>query len=277
MMNFPNHTHCVENHSFSMKDKHKVSATHLLLIPSYNTGALLKDTVTEALQQWLPVWVIIDGSDDGSDALLQPLQIQYSGTLRVIKYSENSGKGAAVLAGIIQAQQQGYTHILTMDADYQHPASFIRQYMQASVENPEFMVLGEPLFDDSAPMIRVKGRQISNWWVNLETMNWGIHDSLFGMRVYPIADLVAVMHSTRWARRFDFEPEVAVRMAWRGVPVVNIATPVRYISKQEGGVSRFKYGRDNMLLTGMHIRLLCDFLLRLPKLLMRNKSMRRLG
>ncbi|GFO71588.1 hypothetical protein BJAS_P1203 [Bathymodiolus japonicus methanotrophic gill symbiont] len=260
-----------------MKDKHKVSATHLLLIPSYNTGALLKDTVTEALQQWLPVWVIIDGSDDGSDALLQPLQIQYSGTLRVIKYSENSGKGAAVLAGIIQAQQQGYTHILTMDADYQHPASFIRQYMQASVENPEFMVLGEPLFDDSAPMIRVKGRQISNWWVNLETMNWGIHDSLFGMRVYPIADLVAVMHSTRWARRFDFEPEVAVRMAWRGVPVVNIATPVRYISKQEGGVSRFKYGRDNMLLTGMHIRLLCDFLLRLPKLLMRNKSMRRLG
>ena len=102
-------------------------------------------------------------------------------------------------------------------------------------------------------------------------MSWGIHDSLFGMRVYPIADLIAVMHSTRWARRFDFEPEVAVRMAWRGVPVLNIATPVRYISKQEGGVSHFKYGRDNVLLTGMHLRLFLGFLLRLPKLMLRKK------
>jgi hypothetical protein len=66
----------------------------------------------------------------------------------------------------------------------------------------------------------------------LTKYRWGIHDSLFGMRVYPIQDLMAVMHSTRWARRFDFEPEIAVRMAWRAVPVLNIPTPVRYITKE---------------------------------------------
>jgi len=251
-----------------MNDKSKLSASHLLLIPSYNTGRLLQDTVTEALQQWLPVWVIIDGSDDGSEKLLQSLQTQYPDGLRVKKYDENKGKGATILAGILQAEEQGYSHVLTMDADYQHPASYIKKYMQISAANPKAMILGEPLFDDSAPMIRVKGRQISNWWANLETMGWGIHDSLFGMRVYPIADLIAVMHSTRWARRFDFDPEIAVRMAWRGVPVINIATPVRYISAQEGGVSQFKYGRDNVLLTGMHIRLLAGFLLRLPGMLL---------
>ena len=251
-----------------MNDKSKLSASHLLLIPSYNTGRLLQDTVTEALQQWLPVWVIIDGSDDGSEKLLQSLQTQYPDGLRVKKYDQNKGKGATILAGILQAEEQGYSHVLTMDADYQHPASYIKKYMQISAANPKAMILGEPLFDDSAPMIRVKGRQISNWWANLETMGWGIHDSLFGMRVYPIADLIAVMHSTRWARRFDFEPEIAVRMAWRGVPVINIATPVRYISAQEGGVSQFKYGRDNVLLTGMHIRLLAGFLLRLPGMLL---------
>lgn len=255
-----------------MNDQRELSVRQLLLIPSYNTGALLTKTVAEALQQWSPVWVIIDGSDDGSDALLQPLQEQYPDALRVIKYSKNKGKGAALLSGIIEAQQDGYSHVLTMDADYQHPASYIQQFMQTSLDNPNAMILGEPVFDDSAPMIRVKGRQISNWWANLETMDWGIHDSLFGMRVYPIADLIAVMHSTRWARRFDFEPEVAVRMAWRGVPVINLATPVRYISQQEGGVSQFKYGRDNVLLTGMHIRLLLGFLLRLPKLILGNKQ-----
>jgi len=255
-----------------MNDKSELSETHLLLIPSYNTGALLKKTVAEALQQWLPVWVVIDGSDDGSEVLLQPLQEQYPDTLSVIKYSENKGKGAAILTGITQAKQQGFSHVLTMDADYQHPASFIRQFMQVSIAKPEAMVLGEPVFDDSAPMIRVKGRQISNWWADLETLGWGIHDSLFGMRIYPIEDLIAVMHSTRWARRFDFEPEIAVRMAWRKVPIINITTPVRYISAQEGGVSQFKYGRDNVLLTGMHIRLFCSFLLRLPKLLLHSKK-----
>jgi len=251
-----------------MNDKRELSTSHLLLIPSYNTGALLKKTVAEALQQWLPVWVIIDGSDDGSEALLKPLQEQYADALVVLVFTENKGKGAVILEGITQAREAGYTHVLTMDADYQHPASHIKQFMQVSLDKPDAIVLGEPQFDDSAPMIRVKGRQISNWWANLETMGAGIHDSLFGMRVYPIADLLAVMHSTRWARRFDFEPEVAVRMAWRGVPIVNITTPVRYLSKQEGGVSQFKYGRDNVLLTGMHIRLFLGFLLRFAKLLL---------
>ncbi|BCG63870.1 MAG: glycosyltransferase [Methyloprofundus sp.] len=252
-----------------MNNKSTVSSSHLLMIPSYNTGALLQVTVAEALQQWLPVWVIIDGSDDGSELLLEPLQAQYPDALRVLKLSQNIGKGAAILEGITQAQAKGFTHVLTMDADHQHDVDFINPFMQMSNDNLTAMILGEPLFDDSAPMIRVQGRRISNWWVNLETWGWGIHDSLFGMRIYPIQDLMAVMHSTNWARRFDFEPEVAVRMAWRRVPVLNIATPVRYIATEEGGVSQFKYGRDNVLLVGMHIRLFLGFLLRLPKLILR--------
>ncbi|NOQ14581.1 MAG: glycosyltransferase [Methyloprofundus sp.] len=254
-----------------MSDKSPLSSSHLVLIPSYNTGKLLKDTVAEALQQWSPVWVVIDGSDDGSEHLLKPLQEHYADALVVIVLAENKGKGAAVLAGITQASEAGYTHVLTMDADYQHPASFIKKFMQTSMDRSEAMVLGEPQFDDSAPALRVQGRRISNAWANLETMGWGIHDSLFGMRVYPIADLMAVMHSTRWARRFDFEPEVAVRMAWRCIPALNIATPVRYISKQEGGVSHFKYVRDNVLLTGMHLRLFLGFLLRFPTLRLRKR------
>ena len=254
-----------------MSDQSPLMKGYLVLIPSYNTGALLKITVEEALQQWSPVWVILDGSDDGSENLLQPLQKQYPDGLFVIRYPQNSGKGAVILKGISLAKEIGFTHVLTMDADHQHPASYIAKYMQLSKENPDAMILGTPLFDDSAPMIRVKGRKISNWWANLETLGWGIHDSLFGMRVYPIDDLISVMHSTSWARRFDFEPEIAVRMAWRGVPMINVDTPVRYISKEEGGVSQFKYGRDNILLTGMHIRLFFCFILRLPKLLARKK------
>lgn len=252
-----------------MNHKKALSSSHVLMIPSYNTGKLLVVTIAEALQEWVPVWVVIDGSDDGSESLLEPLQEQYPDTLTVLKLPKNIGKGAAILEGITQAQAKGFTHVLTMDADHQHAANFIQTFMQRSSENSSAMILGEPVFDDSAPMTRVKGRRISNWWANLETCGWGIHDSLFGMRLYPIQDLMAVMHSTRWARRFDFEPEVAVRMAWRGVPALNIATPVRYIASEEGGVSQFKYGRDNVLLIGMHLRLFLGFLLRLPRLMAR--------
>ena len=210
-----------------MDETLELSSTHLVIIPSYNTGILLKKTVTEALQQWKPVWVVIDGSDDGSENLLSSLQADHINELTVIRSSQNGGKGAALLEGIRQAQAAGFTHALTMDADYQHPAHFIKKYMKLSTQNSEAMILGEPIFEASAPSLRVKGRRISNWWANLETLGWGIHDSLFGMRVYPIDHFLKTMQSTRWARRFDFDPEIAVRMAWLGVPIVNLPTPVR--------------------------------------------------
>jgi hypothetical protein len=87
--------------------------------------------------------------------------------------------------------------------------------------------------------------------------------------VYPIDALQQVMQQTQFARRFDFEPEVAVRLAWQGLPIINIPVAVRYLSAAEGGVSQFQYLRDNTLLTWMHIRLLIGFLLRLPQLLWR--------
>jgi len=115
----------------------------------------------------------------------------------------------------------------------------------------------------------VQGRKLSNMWAQLETAGGGIGDSLYGMRVYPIADLVAVMHAQSWMRRFDFDPEAAVRLVWRGLVPVNIPAPVKYLRPDEGGVSHFNYVRDNILLTWMHARLLAEFVVRIPWLLWR--------
>ena len=131
------------------------------------------------------------------------------------------------------------------------------------------MVLGEPVFGPDAPRLRVRGRRISNWWANLETLWTGVHDSLFGFRVYPIDPLVQIMRRQPWMRRFDFDVEAVVRLCWRGVQPINLSAPVRYFSASEGGVSHFHYWRDNALLTWMHTRLLAGFVLRLPVLLAR--------
>jgi glycosyltransferase involved in cell wall biosynthesis len=241
------------------------STTHLVLIPSYNPGPKLETTVRAALSQWNPVWVVVDGSTDGSAEKLSAIAAAEPG-LRIFLMPKNRGKGAAVLYGLRQALAHGYTHALTMDSDGQHPPDRIAAFMAASSARPGAMVLGSPIFDASAPNIRVQGRKISNWWTNLETLWAGIGDSLFGFRVYPIRALVDVMRLQPWMRHFDFDAEAVVRLCWRGVTPINLPAAVQYFRADEGGVSHFNYLRDNILLTWMHIRLFSGFLLRLPLL-----------
>ena len=241
------------------------STTHLVVIPSYNTGATVYATVRAARAAWSPVWVVVDGSDDGTADGLRDMAAGDPG-LRVEVLPRNAGKGAAVLHGLEKARAAGFTHALTMDADGQHPADLIPAFMQASQAAPEAMILGRPVFDASAPLLRVRGRRVSNWWTNLETLGAGIDDSLYGFRVYPVGPLVDVMRAQRWMRRFDFDTEAVVRLAWRGVRPINLAAPVKYLRPEEGGVSHFRYGRDNTLLTWMHLRLMAGFLARLPML-----------
>ena len=247
------------------------STSHLVLIPSYNPGPKVLATVRAARAQWAPVWVVVDGSTDGSAEQLQALAAGDSG-MKVIVLPENRGKGSAVLEGIAQAAAQGFTHALTMDSDGQHPADLIPAFMAASQADRQKMVLGKPVFDADAPALRVNGRKVSNGWANLETLWMGIGDSLYGFRVYPIAPLIKIMRANRFMRRFDFDPEAVVRLCWAGVKPLNIDAPVRYFRADEGGVSHFRYLRDNTLLTWMHTRLFLGFLLRLPVMIWRRSS-----
>jgi glycosyltransferase involved in cell wall biosynthesis len=242
-------------------DRHPCD-THLVLIPSYNSGRKLLETVKAARRHWAPVWVVIDGSTDGSQLLLTQLASQ-DRQLRIFDLPRNLGKGAAILHGLRHAEAAGFTHVLTMDADGQHPANLIPDFIAQSLANPDALILGRPVFDASAPRIRVLGRKLSNWGTNLETLWAGRFDSLFGFRVYPITALRKVMETSKWMRRFDFDAEAAVRLCWDGFRPISLPAPVQYFTPDQGGVSHFRYLRDNLLLTWMHARLVAGFALRL--------------
>ena len=251
-----------------------VSRTHLVLIPSYNTGERLFSTVSAARAQWSPVWVVVDGSTDGTGERLQQMAAADPG-LRVWLLPQNQGKGAAVLHGLRAAQEAGFTHALTMDSDGQHPADLIPAFMQASQARPETMVLGRPVFDASAPLLRVRGRRVSNGWTQLETLFAGIGDSLYGFRVYPVAD----------ADRDDGAPalDAPLRLRHRGRGAPGLA---RRQAGQHRCAGQVPHGRGRRrlalpllarqrLLTWMHTRLMLEFVLRLPGLLLRRCGGRR--
>ena len=236
------------------------SATHLILIPAYNPGVRLLATVREALACWRPVWVVVDGSTDGSHAAVEELARGEPG-LRVTLRARNGGKGAAVLTGAEAAVAAGFTHALVMDADGQHPADRIADFMAASSAAPAALILGRPVFGPEAPLVRLKGRKLSVALVRFEILGAGIDDPLFGFRVYPLRALAQVLRATRGGRRYDFDAEAAVRLVWAGTPTVNLPARCRYLSSAEGGVSHFHYGRDNLRMVWLHTRLIAALLL----------------
>ena len=236
-----------------------------VIIPTYNSGHLLARTVRAVLDAWQPVVVVVDGSTDGSEISVRDLADTEPG-LHLVTQPANTGKGAAVLAGLELAHSQGWTHAAVFDADGQHEAGDLPRFMAASRAHPEAMILGRPVFGPDAPALRVVGRRAGNWFAHLETWWGGIDDSLFGLRVYPVAPALEVLRSIRSGRRFDFDTQLAVRLYWCGVPPLNLPTRVHYHPAHRGGISHFDYLRDNLLLARAHAGLLLQSCLLAPRL-----------
>jgi glycosyltransferase involved in cell wall biosynthesis len=263
MDELPAASHAMARHAQTGVDSPAVSRTHLVIIPSFNSGRLLGRTVAAARKYWAPVWVVIDGSTDDSGAAVEALA-RTDSAVRVVHLPNNGGKGAAVRQGLIAAQTAGFTHALVMDADGQHPANRVPSFMATSAAAPGALVMGRPVFGADAPWVRVLSRRLCNACAALVTLR-RVGDTLFGFRVYPIARLLAVMQASHGMRRFDFDPEAVVRLAWDGTPFIHLSAPVRYLNRAEDGVSHFKYVRDNLLLTGMFLRLSLAAIMRLGR------------
>ncbi len=239
-----------------------------VVIPSYNSGPLLAETVRQVLEVWRPVIVVIDGSTDGSDRSVTALAATTPG-LHVLTSTENLGKGCAIASGMRHAADQGLTHVAVFDADGQHHAPDLPRFIEASRENSPAMILGRPVFGPDAPRMRIFGHHLANFFSALETCGGGIGDVLFGFRVYPVVPALEVLRQPRRARGFDVETQLAVRLSWAGVPCVNLETPVIYRPKGAGGISHYRYWRDNILMIRTHAKLLAGAAFRYPALVLR--------
>jgi polyprenyl-phospho-N-acetylgalactosaminyl synthase len=220
------------------------------VIPTFDNPATLEEVVREVRKHIADVIVVDDGSGPTARAIAQ--RLDESGLARVVYRGANGGKGAAVKTGLAKAHELGFTHALQIDADGQHCVEDIPRLLAESRIEPSALVLGQPIFDASAPLSRRIGRQISVFWCAVETMSRRIGDPLCGYRVYPVA---AALEAGARGDAMDFDPEIAVRLSWAGHPIRHVMTRVRYLGRDEGGVSHFRMGRDTWLISAMHARL----------------------
>lgn len=241
----------------------------VVLIPTYNNPLTIRKVVEEVRKHCQQVLVVDDGSDEPAQGLIAELASDE--LARSVRRKNNGGKGAAVQTGLEEAERLGYTHALQVDADGQHTLQDIPRFLAAAEQNPDALILGEPVFDRTIPKSRLYGRAITTFWTRIETWGRTIRDPMCGFRVYP---LTHAAHSGTQGRAMDFDPEIAVRLVWKGVPVIHEPTQVRYISKAQGGVSHFRIFADNVLISWMHTRLFVLSLFYGPRILIRRLANR---
>jgi glycosyltransferase involved in cell wall biosynthesis len=227
------------------------------VIPCYDNPATIRGVVERVHKHLEHVIVVDDASHEACRRVLD--EIASDGLARVVRRDVNGGKGAAVKTGFSAAHEQAHSHVLQVDADGQHDLADVPKLLATAAANPEALVLGRPLFDETQPLARRLGRQLSVFFVHVETGGRVIADPQCGFRVYPLA---AALAANARGERMEFDLELPVRMVWNGTPVINLPTRVRYLTAEEGGVSHFQMLGDNLRITRLHTRLVLGALRR---------------
>lgn len=239
------------------------------LIPCYNHPKTV-GLVAKTLRRYgLPVLIVNDGSNAETRAVLDCLAAEEKGVM-VIHRPENGGKGAAVLTGFKAALHRRFTHVLQVDADAQHDLNEIPTFLRVAKAEPDKLVCGYPVYDETVPKARLFGRKLTNFWCAVNGLSLSFEDAMCGMRVYPMTAVEKVLDAHIGAR-MDFDPEILVRLLWLPVPVRNVPVRVTY---PKGSVSHFDMVDDNVRISLMHARLCVGMIVRLPWIL--GRRLRRL-
>ncbi len=224
---------------------------YAVIIPCYNHARAIS-SVLERLEPFkLKTFVIDDGNNDEQKKLLQENVTKYD-FATLITLDKNGGKGEAVYVGAQKAMEQGFTHIIQLDADGQHQIEDLPKLISLSEQYPNELISATPKYDESVPKSRLYGRYITHFWVWVETLSFKIKDSMCGFRIYPNSAFISCFKEEHPGKRMDFDIEIMVRMYWRGIKCRFIESPVTY---PQDGISNFDVLKDNLAISRMHTKL----------------------
>lgn len=238
-----------------------------IVVPIHDHRGTIGAVVEGLAATRLPCLVVDDGSGPATRETLEEVAKRHH-FVEVLRLPRNVGKGAALKVGYRAALARGCDHVVQLDADGQHDPRDVPRFLEAFRAHPGSLVIGVPVFDESAPRARLYARQISRVLVWLACLSRKVPDPLCGFRGIPLVPTVAILDRVKTGDWMDLDPELAVRLVWEGVPVVCLPTRVIY---PEGGRSHFSVLRDYPRLAWLYARLVAGMLRRAPALLRRGR------
>jgi glycosyltransferase involved in cell wall biosynthesis len=216
----------------------------VVIIPTYNNCQTLKEIILKCKEQCNNIIVVNDGSTDITQSVIDSVQ-----GIETIIFEQNKGKGAALKAGFRLAIERGFEYAITIDSDGQHYPREISKFIKASEDEPNTLFVGSRnLSADNMPEKSSFANKFSNFWFKAET-GITLKDTQSGFRLYPLHPFKKMKYISG---RYEFELEVIVRAAWKGILVKNLEIQVYYPPKSER-ISHFRpfkdFGRISLLNT----------------------------
>ena len=206
-----------------------------VIIPTYNNAATLATVIEDVAQYSNHIIVVNDGSTDNTADIVKQYPV-----VQFINYTPNVGKGWALRKAFRYAIDKGYKYAISIDSDGQHFAKDLPAFIIKLEEEPNAVIIGaRNMGQASVPGGSSFGNKFSNFWFKVET---GITspDTQSGFRLYPLEPLKKMRFITR---KYEFEIEVLVRLAWKGVKVISVPVTVYYAPKEER-ISHFRPYKD---------------------------------
>jgi glycosyltransferase involved in cell wall biosynthesis len=206
-----------------------------VIVPTYNNEKTLDKLLQEVMSYTDQIIVVNDGSTDSTSEILAQFQ-----SLHQINYEKNVGKGWALRCGFKKALELGFQYAITIDSDGQHFAEDLPKFLDEAEKNPDCLIIGKRNMEqEGIPGKSSFGNKFSNFWYWVET-GYKMGDTQSVYRLYPVEQLQSMKFFTR---KFEFEIEVIVRAAWKGIFVTSVPVKIFYEEKSKR-VSHFRPFQD---------------------------------
>ena len=227
--------------SLVLEEKHNAKKTEFksrmnklrlcVVIPTYNNEKTIARLVKDVLKFTDSVVVVNDGSTDRTNEILE----SFTYTIELVSYKKNKGKGHALIQGFDRADEMGCNAAITIDADGQHFAKDIEEFVRVAEQYPDTLLVGQRIVEGRIPSGNNFANKFSNFWFMVQTGRY-LRDTQNGFRLYPLA---AMDGMRPFSSRYEAELELLVRAAWKGISIRPVPVNVYYPPKEER-VSHFR-------------------------------------
>ncbi|MCX6307038.1 MAG: DUF2062 domain-containing protein [Bacteroidetes bacterium] len=207
-----------------------------IIIPTYNNDHALEEVINGVLSYTGNVIVVNDGSTDSTRSILERFP-----SVQKINIPVNTGKGWALRQGFASAIEHGYRYAVTIDSDGQHYPEDLPLFLEMAEKHPDSMILGaRNMTQEEVPGTSSFGHKFSIFWFKVET-GMTVLDVQTGFRLYPLDKIREIRGII--SKKYEYEVEILVRLAWRNVSILSVPVKVYYAPK-ETRVSHFRKFRD---------------------------------
>lgn len=192
-----------------------------ILMPAYNEGAIIKDTINKLTPYFKNIVVVNDGSSDNTEEILMSCNI------KLLNHKINLGVGAAAQTGFQYiSSQSSAAGLITFDADGQHSVEDALKFSEEILKCEEEIIFGSRFlgFDKNIPLIKRLVLRMVNKITNFMT-GVILTDAHNGMKAFKISAIKKInIELTGYA----YESEIISEIARKKIKYKELPTDIKY-------------------------------------------------